>query len=704
MTTWWTRRPVVVLLVLLAAGGIALAAIPHGGRVDGLWPVGIAAGVLVLAQGRAWRQVPLGPPVLVAIAALAYITSLDGSRSAEVSLGHALAITLECWVVARMLGDGTGDRPRLRSDSDLGRLVAASIAGALVGGGGGMATALLTGTGVPIQVGLTLGWGHLASLLTLLPFFTDLPDHDGVVRPAERIAQWTALLVLTPMFFTISEVPLLVVLVIPLLAWGALRVSALESLAQLLFVLFVAVQLTRAGISPLADIPERYGLFAGAPVVLLGVYAVTCSLVVLPLLLRVGQHLAAERQVATERDVIRSIVDGAQGVAIIGADEHGLITLFNPGAERLLGYTAEEVQGRPVRDFYPPDAVAAKAADFGLPADFRALAGRLSDPGTGPVRIPVRRKDGELRLHLMTLSRLQDDRGRVTGFVSTSEDVTELLEAQRRLEDSLRTERDALERLRQVDIVKDSFVSSVSHELRTPITSIVGFLELLQDGSYGQLSAPQDDAVGRIHTNTGRLLALIDDLLTLSRLQEQVAGDEATEFDLRDAVRAGHVVVAPAWAPPRVLDVRLDLPTERLPFSGDQDAIERVVVNLLGNAVKFTPDGGRVWVRLALEDGWLAVLEVSDTGIGIPAEEEHMLFSRFFRSSTATDNAVPGTGLGLSISQTIVEQHDGTISMRARPGGGSTFTVRLPVGTEQPARRLTEESPAEESVRPEPER
>ncbi len=141
-----------------------------------------------------------------------------------------------------------------------------------------------------------------------------------------------------------------------------------------------------------------------------------------------------------------------------------------------------------------------------------------------------------------------------------------------------------------------------------------------------------------------------------------------------------------------------------MPFSGDQDAIERVVVNLLGNAVKFTPDGGRVWVRLALEDGWLAVLEVSDTGIGIPAEEEHMLFSRFFRSSSATDSAVPGTGLGLSITQTIVEQHDGHDRVRARPGGGSTFTVRLPVGTEQPARRLTEESPATESVRPEPER
>ena len=286
-------------------------------------------------------------------------------------------------------------------------------------------------------------------------------------------------------------------------------------------------------------------------------------------------------------------------MAIIGTDEQGLITLFNPGAERLLGYPAAEAQGTPVSELYPPEAVAAKAAEHGLPPDFRALAFRLSDPGVGPTRIAVRRKDGQERLHLMTLSRLEDDRGVVTGFVSTSEDVTELLEAQRRLEESLRVEREALERLRQVDVVKDSFVSSVSHELRTPMTSIVGFLELLQDGSYGALSDPQGDAVERIHTNTSRLLALVDDLLTLSRLQEEVAGSTSpTEFDLRDAVLAGHAVVAPAGEPPRALDVRLDLPTEPVPFRGDQNAIERVVVNLLSNAVKFTPDRGRVWLRL----------------------------------------------------------------------------------------------------------
>ncbi len=166
--------------------------------------------------------------------------------------------------------------------------------------------------------------------------------------------------------------------------------------------------------------------------------------------------------------------------------------------------------------------------------------------------------------------------------------------------------------------------------------------------------------------------------------------DDPTEFDLRDAVLAGHAVAVPAGEPTRALDVRLDLPPEPVPFRGDQNAIERVVVNLLSNAVKFTPDPGQVWLRLGLEEDWLAVIEVSDTGIGIPADEQHLLFSRFFRSSSATDHAVPGTGLGLSITRTIVQQHEGTISVRARPGGGTTFTVRLPSGIASPTVWLTQ--------------
>ena len=233
-------------------------------------------------------------PVLAAILAIPPLTGRLGDDPHAVAVGQALAITLESWVVARLLRPATGGRPSLRSDADLGRFLGACVAGAAVGVAGTLATALVTGYGVPAQVGLTDARTHGASLLVLLPFFTDLHDQGTLAGQRERWAQRTVLLVGTPLFFTIAEVPLLIVLVIPVLAWGALKVTPLEAVAQVLFVLFCAVQLTRLGVGPLADVPARYGLFADAPGVLIGLYGVTCSLIVLPLALRVGQHLAAD--------------------------------------------------------------------------------------------------------------------------------------------------------------------------------------------------------------------------------------------------------------------------------------------------------------------------------------------------------------------------------------------------------------------------
>ena len=136
-------------------------------------------------------------------------------------------------------------------------------------------------------------------------------------------------------------------------------------------------------------------------------------------------------------------------------------------------------------------------------------------------------------------------------------------------------------------------------------------------------------------------------------------------------------MVAPAWEH-RDLTVSLALPAEPVPFVGDRDMMERVVVNLLGNAVKFTPDGGHVAVRLTCRED-VAVLEVSDSGIGIPRQEQDQLFSRFFRSSVAQKRAIPGSGLGLSIAKAVVEQHGGTIEVDSDLEAGTTFRVQLPI-------------------------
>jgi signal transduction histidine kinase len=335
--------------------------------------------------------------------------------------------------------------------------------------------------------------------------------------------------------------------------------------------------------------------------------------------------------------------------------------------------------GRLTRTFHTREAVKQKAVELGVADDFAQVALAMTEPQNAGTVMRFRRKDGVERDHLMTLTHLVDDRGHTIGYLSTSEDVTDRVDAQSALEDALAAERQAVERLREVDAVKDTFVSSVSHELRTPITSILGYLEMLGDGTYGELNDAQDDAVRRVSANSSRLLSLIDDLLTLSRVHDVGFGLIDRVFDLRLAVRSAYDVVAPAWST-RPLDVRIGLPGEPVPFMGDREMVERVVVNLLSNAVKFTPNGGSVRLLLR-QQGADALITVRDSGMGIPREEQDLLFTRFFRSTLAQRRAIPGSGLGLSIAKAMVERHGGSISVRSATDQGTTFEVRLPAVT-----------------------
>ena len=230
-------------------------------------------------------------------------------------------------------------------------------------------------------------------------------------------------------------------------------------------------------------------------------------------------------------------------------------------------------------------------------------------------------------------------------------------------------------RLRALDAAKTDFMSTVSHELRTPLTSISGYLELMLDAAPGELSDVQLRMLEVIGRNTRRLRDLIEDILTLSKIE---SGDFRTDpgpVDLAQVIERGVVAVGPAAAKASVglhLDVR-----GPLPLTGDGIQLDRVVTSLLGNAVKFTPAGGTVTVRAGRRDDE-TVLTVADTGIGIPAGEQQALFARFFRASNAVHHAVPGTGLGLAIVRTIVDKHGGTIVVDSAEGVGTTVTVRLP--------------------------
>ncbi|MFC8503938.1 sensor histidine kinase [Pedococcus sp. NPDC057267] len=236
---------------------------------------------------------------------------------------------------------------------------------------------------------------------------------------------------------------------------------------------------------------------------------------------------------------------------------------------------------------------------------------------------------------------------------------------------------DQLTRLTELDRQKTDFLATVSHELRTPLTSIAGYLEMLEDGDYGDLTRSQLDALGTIRRNAVRLRGMIEDLLVLNRIE--ASGVQPSLQDVPVARLLGGVVevLRPSAAAAGV-DLRLAAVDPGLVVRVDQQHMERTFINLGSNAVKFTPSGGRVDLSAHADDDRV-VVTVSDTGIGIPASEQANLFQRFFRASNATHQAIPGTGLGLAIARSIVAGHGGDLELESVEGTGTTIRVLLPL-------------------------
>lgn len=227
----------------------------------------------------------------------------------------------------------------------------------------------------------------------------------------------------------------------------------------------------------------------------------------------------------------------------------------------------------------------------------------------------------------------------------------------------------------EVDRRSGAFVSTVSHELRTPLTSILGYLELMQDGSVGPIPPDQQDVLDAVQRNSGRLLELVEDLLTVSRLEGNALLLASEPVDLRTVVSSAVSAVGLAG---RSLTLSWDAPDAEVTIVGDAAQLRRVVRQLLANAVTFTPDGGRIDVNVTTE-GCSAVLTVADTGIGIAHEDQRHIFHRFYRPAATERLAAPGSGLGLAISRGVVHQHGGAIQLESQPGLGTTVTISLPL-------------------------
>ena len=234
--------------------------------------------------------------------------------------------------------------------------------------------------------------------------------------------------------------------------------------------------------------------------------------------------------------------------------------------------------------------------------------------------------------------------------------------------------------LRLLDEQKDVFVSTVTHELRTPLTSILGYTEMLTDGEAEGLSPVQLRSLEAILRNALRLQATVADLLLLDRAGERAGADPAP-VDLSAMLAGVHDAASTAA---RAKNVAGQLDAAPVWVLGDGPQLETALRKLVDNAIKFTPAGGRFELRLSA-DGERATLTVTDTGMGIPADDLPGLFTPFHRAANAMDQAVQGPGLGLAIVRDIVTEHGGTVSARSEVGRGSVFTVTLPVLSASPA-------------------
>ena len=389
------------------------------------------------------------------------------------------------------------------------------------------------------------------------------------------------------------------------------------------------------------------------------------------LLVREQQALTQARAERRYRELLEAAPD-----AIIEVDSEGRILTLNAVTLHLFGYDREELLGQPV-ELLVPDHVrsnhAGNRARYGAHPVTRSMGSGLALEG--------RRKDGSTFPVEISLSPVKSEDGfRVTAVIR---DTTERKQAEDRFQ-AIQTRYTGELELRNREIEganrhKSEFLANMSHELRTPLHTVIGFSELLAEELKGPLNDNQKRFVAHIHRESQHLLALINEILDLSKI-------EAGKLQLRrESIDIGSLLEdALASIRPQGIDKSLQIETNvagSIIVDGDRLRLKQVLYNLLSNAVKFTPKGGCVRVDVESRDGF-AQVSVSDTGIGIPLNEHGSIFDAFHQVSSAAVGTREGTGLGLPISRRLVEEHGGRIWLESEPGKGSRFTFTIPLESE----------------------
>src|SRR4051812_48727054 len=685
---WWVAAAV-ALVGVFVLGATAVRFAPPGSSVAVWWPAAGLAVAFLLATTRAGR--PRARLFVVGVLVASGAANAYGGRPPLVAVCLGIANAAEVAVVHGLL-TRRGRRPTLATIEDLWRLLAATLAGAVVFG---------VLAGLTVSIGLDAPFvatasavtaSHAAAVLVVAPLGIAALTRRTRRPGLEDLVQWVAVVGLTAWVFHGDQVLPLAFLVIPFLVWGALRLGLRSVAVQLLLVAVLVVTLTSLNAGPFAAArtggirPETVGALTQAFLATAAVTTLSLAVAVtqrrtalldlrsevelsgavldtaasailvidragvivrlnatavrllgapedelvgraaadvypvddreavarrlagiadgaVPLreehdwrvpgfglrrivwsnayltdddgerthLVKTGVDVTEER---AARTFVEAVLEAATATAIIGTDLGGAVTLFNRGAENLLGWQASEVVGRAYSSLvHDPEQVGGRAEELGIevhdePGFDVLVHGVRATAATETRDWTYVRKDRARRTVSLTMSGIRDEAGQLTGFLAVADDVTRRRQAEVALQAGLDRERQAVEELTRLDRTKSDFVSTISHELRTPLASVLGYTEMLEDGAAGDLTDRQLDLVARVDRNGRRLLSLIEDLLLHSRIHAGRLELHRRPCDLSEVVTAAWAMVGTVTSQ-REVARELDIAERPLWIEGD---------------------------------------------------------------------------------------------------------------------------------------
>jgi PAS domain S-box-containing protein len=372
-----------------------------------------------------------------------------------------------------------------------------------------------------------------------------------------------------------------------------------------------------------------------------------------------------------EDSLYRVLVESVMDYAIFMLDPEGRVASWNEGAQRINGYAPYEFFGRHFSTFYTAEDKARGKPEWELETAVRE--GRVEDEAW---RV---RKDGTLIWANVVITALRGETGELIGFAKVTRDLSERRAAeQRAIADARRiAESEAASR------AKSEFLAVMSHELRTPLNAIAGYTQLLEMGIPGVVNERQREILERIARSHRHLLGLINDILNLARIEAGRVEYRVEETRLVDLVNDILPMIQPQLSRKGLLYQQRISPD--LVVMADREKAQQIFINLLGNAVKFTPSRGKITVDGVVDatHPCVVAITVRDTGVGIPADKLEAIFDPFVQVDSSHTRTTEGSGLGLSISRDLARGMGGDLAARSTVGEGSTFILTLPSGASE---------------------